>query len=86
MTAAVTRDWPQIIREIKAGYGIRHRKKLTSYKLGKIIKRDAGTVRGWEQGSEPRYSDGAKLLDLHREYAPFIRGNLHIPIGQAETA
>lgn len=75
MTEPQRRDWPKIIAEIKAAAGI------TRYKLALMVGRNEGTVKGWEEGCEPKHYDGELLLALHCEY----RRNPSSPIGQIEN-
>ena len=55
----ITPDWSGIIRELESmGY--------TTYRIGQILQRDHTTVEHWRDAdTEPKYTDGAKLLKLH---------------------
>lgn len=86
MVKPAHRNWPRIIAEIKSGYGVHHRKRLSNYKLGLIIGRDEGTVRGWSEGTQPKHFDGELLLQLHAEYSPYLRKKPGISIGQITEA
>lgn len=71
MTEPKRHNWPLIIRKIKAGYGLRHKKKLTNYKLGLMVAgTDQRTVRGWQEGTEPGHYQGSLLLLYLAEYDP----------------
>lgn len=67
-------DWQAIIKVIKAGFRIRHRRALTSYKLGEICGLDHSSIEHLEThvGAQPKHYHGEILLILYREYEPFV--------------
>jgi hypothetical protein len=52
-------DWARLMRELRAA-------GWTPYKVAMTLCADHPTAYSWAQGSEPRHSYGAALLNLHR--------------------
>lgn len=81
MTEINRHDWPQIIREIIAAYGLIHKKTLTPYKLGLMVAgTDKKIVKGWMQGNEPGHFKGQLLLAYHAEFHRETGENFPTPI------
>jgi hypothetical protein len=81
--APIKRDWPRICREIIAGYGLRHKRKLTPYKLGLMAGADKKTVRRWINGtSKPNHEQGEMLLARHAEFHRETGDTVPTTIGQ----
>ena len=64
-------DWFRIISDLeRAGW--------THARIGKHHGVHPTTITAWKRGIEPRYSDGVKLLELHKRYCspPSVAGLL----------
>lgn len=50
-------DWFRTVTDLERIY--------TLHQIGRAVGRDAATIHRYKQGSEPRYSVGVALLQLH---------------------
>lgn len=79
-------DWPAVLQDValllgEAGPGgARPSVPCSTQDLADDLKVARGTLRGWLDGSEPRHSDGERVLDRwccltgrRREFAPILR-------------
>ena len=80
-------DWPQLLADLAHMLGdddpLGRRMPLNHYGLANALSVPRGTLRGWLDGSEPKHSDGERLVDRWRvlsgkpaEFAPRERKGL----------
>ena len=61
-------DWPKVLEDIAWLMGEGDfafpdaRRALSSYQLAYHLKVARGTLRGWLDGAEPRWTDGERIL------------------------
>lgn len=54
-------DWAVLVFDIKATLGLKHNPQIAA-----LINKPPTTLQSWiDRGSEPPYSDGAAILELH---------------------
>lgn len=70
MVEPVKHDWPTLIREIFAAFGLLRQRKCTDYKLALMIpETDKKMVRRWRLGkSKPDHFRGEYILAIHAEF------------------
>jgi len=79
-------DWPKILGDIAYLLGEPNarnpqlRDPISSYQLADALHVPRGTLRGWMDGSEPKHTDGERLLERwcaltgrSRSFAPVCR-------------
>jgi len=77
-------DWPTILQEISLCLGDEdaqgRRTSCSTYALAERLKVPRGTLRGWQDGSSPKWEDGERILVQWclltckaREFAPTVR-------------
>lgn len=45
----------------------------TAYRLTGIMNIERSTIQRWQRGSEPRYSNGVAILEVHRHFCGAAR-------------